>query len=174
MTSNDQFATTRWTLVLAAGNRQEPQAERALEELCRIYWYPLYGYVRRHGYSKEAAEDLTQAFFAEWIESHAFAKADENKGKFRSFMLASLKRFVANEHRDDHAQKRRPAAGLVSLDEMMDEVGLMYQREVEYELKTLGAQIEPILIVCLGAMVLVLALGIFLPMWDLGKVAMKR
>jgi MSHA biogenesis protein MshG len=61
-----------------------------------------------------------------------------------------------------------------SLDEMMDEVGLMYQREVEYELKTLGAQIEPILIVCLGAMVLVLALGIFLPMWDLGKVAMKR
>jgi MSHA biogenesis protein MshG len=61
-----------------------------------------------------------------------------------------------------------------SLDEMMDEVGLMYQREVEYELKNLGAQIEPILIVCLGAMVLVLALGIFLPMWDLGKVAMKR
>jgi MSHA biogenesis protein MshG len=61
-----------------------------------------------------------------------------------------------------------------SLDDMMDEVGQMYQREVEYELKTLGAQIEPILIVCLGAMVLVLALGIFLPMWDLGKVAMKR
>lgn len=61
-----------------------------------------------------------------------------------------------------------------SLDEMMDEVGQMYQREVEYELKTLGAQIEPILIVSLGAIVLVLALGVFLPMWDLGKVAMKR
>ena len=60
------------------------------------------------------------------------------------------------------------------LDDMMDEVGQMYQRDVEYELKTLGAQIEPILIVCLGVLVLILALGVFLPMWDLGKVAMKR
>ncbi len=61
-----------------------------------------------------------------------------------------------------------------ALDDMMDEIGLMYQREVEYELKTLGQQIEPILIVCLGVLVLILALGIFLPMWDLGKVAIKR
>jgi len=61
-----------------------------------------------------------------------------------------------------------------ALDEMMEEIGQMYQREVEYELKTLGAQIEPILIVCLGVLVLILALGVFLPMWDLGKAALKR
>lgn len=113
MTSNDQFATTRWTLVLAAGNRQEPQAERALEELCRIYWYPLYGYVRRHGYSKEAAEDLTQAFFARFLEKDYLARVDREKGRFCAFLLASLKNFLANEW--DRASRVKRGGGIPAL-----------------------------------------------------------
>lgn len=97
MTSNDQFAPTRWSLVVAAGDRQSPQAERALEELCRIYWYPLYGYVRRHGRSREEAEDLTQAFFVRFLEKDRLAGLDREKGRFCAYLLASLKNFLANE-----------------------------------------------------------------------------
>src|SRR5689334_7631505 len=87
-TSGDIFATTRWTMVLSAGEKSSPLADRALEELCRIYWYPLYAYVRRRGHSREDAEDLTQAFFARFLEKNYLDGLSAERGKFRAFLLA--------------------------------------------------------------------------------------
>ncbi|MGD0094839.1 MAG: sigma-70 family RNA polymerase sigma factor, partial [Planctomycetota bacterium] len=86
---NDSFATTRWTVVLAAG-RDWTQAQKALEQLCQTYWYPLYVYVRRRGCSPQDAEDLTQAFFAHVMERQTLAKAQRERGKFRAFLLVSM------------------------------------------------------------------------------------
>ena len=102
--------------MLAAGGRRSPQADRALEELCRTYWFPLYAYVRRCGRSKEDAEDLTQAFFARLLEKNHFAGLDSQKGKFRAFLLAALKHFLANEWDKARAQKRGGGAVHLSLD----------------------------------------------------------
>ncbi len=112
----DIFATTHWTVVLAAGKRSTPQSNRALEELCRAYWFPLYAYVRRRGHSKEDAEDLTQAFFARFLEKNYLGALDSEKGKFRAFLLASLKHFLANEWDRSHRQKRGGDATHLSLD----------------------------------------------------------
>jgi RNA polymerase sigma factor (sigma-70 family) len=87
------FATTRWTMVRAAG----AAADDALESLCTAYWFPIYAYVRRHGFSKEDAEDLTQAFFAKLLERQDFAGLKQENGRFRAFLLAALKHFLANE-----------------------------------------------------------------------------
>ncbi len=87
------FATTRWTMVRAAG----ASADDALESLCTAYWFPLYAYVRRHGFSKEDAEDLTQAFFAKLLERQDFAGLKQENGRFRAFLLAALKNFLSNE-----------------------------------------------------------------------------
>ncbi|HOU22067.1 MAG TPA: hypothetical protein PKX16_07585 [Kiritimatiellia bacterium] len=114
------FPTTDWGLFVDIRGGSQAKKQAALEILARRYWKPVFRFLQFSGKDEESAKDLTQAFFAEWIESNAFAKADEQKGRFRSFMLASLKRFAANEHRADQAQKRRPAAGLLSLDELMD------------------------------------------------------
>ncbi len=111
--TGDVFATTRWTVVLAAGNRSAPQAEVALEELCRTYWYPLYAYVRRHGHSREDAEDLTQAFFARLLEKNYLEGLSSDKGKFRAFLLVALKRFLANEW--DRANRQKRGGGLTPL-----------------------------------------------------------
>jgi RNA polymerase sigma-70 factor (ECF subfamily) len=91
--SNDLFATTRWTMVRAAG----ASADDALESLCKAYWFPLYAFVRRHGFSKEDAEDLTQAFFAKLLERRDFAGLKQENGRFRAFLLAALKNFLSNE-----------------------------------------------------------------------------
>jgi RNA polymerase sigma factor (sigma-70 family) len=112
----DIFATTHWTVVLAAGRQRSPQAAHALEELCRTYWFPLYAYVRRHGRSKEDAEDLTQAFFARLLEKNPLAGLDNEKGKFRAFLLASLKHFLANEYDKAQTQKRGGGGVPLSLD----------------------------------------------------------
>jgi RNA polymerase sigma factor (sigma-70 family) len=112
----DYFATTHWTVVLSAGGRSSPQARMALEELCRTYWYPLYAYVRRQGHSKEDAEDLTQAFFARFLEKNYLEKLDSEKGRFRAFLLASLKHFLANERDRAGRQKRGGGAIPLSLD----------------------------------------------------------
>jgi RNA polymerase sigma factor (sigma-70 family) len=112
----DIFATTHWTVVLAAGKRHTPQSDHALEELCRTYWFPIYAYVRRRGHNKEDAEDLTQAFFAKLLEKNFLANLDSEKGKFRAFLLASLKHFLANEWDKAHAQKRGGDAAHLSLD----------------------------------------------------------
>jgi DNA-directed RNA polymerase specialized sigma24 family protein len=112
----EYFATTHWTAVLAAGRRSTPQSDVALEELCRTYWYPLYAYVRRQGHSKEDAEDLTQAFFARFLERNYLEKLDSEKGKFRAFLLASLKHFLANEWDRANRQKRGGGVKPLSLD----------------------------------------------------------
>jgi RNA polymerase sigma-70 factor (ECF subfamily) len=109
-TSRDYFATTRWTVVLAAGNRSTPTADVALEELCRTYWYPLYAFVRRHGHSKEDAEDLTQSFFARFLQKNYLEKLQSEHGKFRAFLLASLKHFLANEW--DRASRQKRGGGI--------------------------------------------------------------
>jgi RNA polymerase sigma-70 factor (ECF subfamily) len=93
----DIFVTTRWTVVLAAGRGRTPQADRALEELCRAYWFPLYAYVRRRGYAREDAEDSVQAFFARFLARNYLAGLSAERGRFRAFLLASLKNFRRNE-----------------------------------------------------------------------------
>jgi RNA polymerase sigma-70 factor (ECF subfamily) len=112
----DVFATTRWTVVLAAGRKTDPQAKMALEELCRTYWYPLYAYVRRHGRSKEEAEDLTQEFFARFLARNYLASLSAERGRFRAFLLAALKHFLANEWDKTQRQKRGGGAPHLSLD----------------------------------------------------------
>lgn len=112
----DVFATTRWTLVLAAGSQGSPSADIALEDLCRTYWYPLYAYVRRQGHTTENAEDLTQAFFARFLEKNYLAGLNSNQGRFRAFLLASLKHFLANEWDRSQRQKRGGGATVLSLD----------------------------------------------------------
>jgi RNA polymerase sigma factor (sigma-70 family) len=112
----DIFATTHWTVVLAAGQRHTPQSDGALEELCRSYWFPLYAYVRRRGHTKEDAEDLTQAFFARFLEKNYLADLSAERGRFRAFLLASLKHFLANEWDKAQAQKRGGGVTPLSLD----------------------------------------------------------
>ena len=113
-----QFTTTHWSVVLAAGDVASPQATEALEKLCRTYWYPLYAYVRRKGYSADDAQDLTQEFFARLLARNYLSVADRNKGKFRSFLLGSLEHFLAREWTKAHAQKRGGGQPSFSLDEL--------------------------------------------------------
>jgi RNA polymerase sigma-70 factor (ECF subfamily) len=112
----DVFVTTRWTVVLSAGHKSSPQSDRALGELCQTYWYPLYAFVRRKGHSKEDAEDLTQAFFARFLEKNYLEGLSAERGKFRAFLLASLKHFLANEWDKSQRQKRGGGAQHLSLD----------------------------------------------------------
>jgi RNA polymerase sigma-70 factor (ECF subfamily) len=115
--SSGGFAATRWTLVLSAARKSEtPRATAALAELCGIYWYPLYAYVRRRNVDVHEAEDLTQEFFARLLEKKYLADVDRRKGKFRAFLLAALKHFLANEWRRAHAEKRGGTKVIVSLD----------------------------------------------------------
>jgi len=101
-----RFTTTRWSVVLAAQRDSTPQAREALNQLCERYWHPLYAYLRRSGHGADEAQDLTQAFFAEILEKHTFRDADPARGRFRSFLLASLKNFAANERERAHTKKR--------------------------------------------------------------------
>lgn len=112
----DVFATTHWTVVLAAGKRSTPEAQAALEQLCQTYWFPLYAYVRRRGYAKADAEDLTQAFFTKLLEKNYLARLESERGKFRAWLLASLKHFLANEWDKAQAQKRGGGDTHLSLD----------------------------------------------------------
>jgi RNA polymerase sigma-70 factor (ECF subfamily) len=110
------FATTRWTVVMQAGT-DSPSARQALEMLCRNYWYPLYAYVRRQGHGSHDAQDLTQAFFARLLEKNYLADVQREKGRFRSFLLASLKHFLANEWDRERALKRGGGQRLIALDD---------------------------------------------------------
>lgn len=92
-----RFATTRWTVVLAAGGPNTPAARAALDDLCNIYWPPLYSFVRRCGHSPEDAQDLTQEFFARLLVRRDTGRADPAKGRFRSFLLVAMKHSLANE-----------------------------------------------------------------------------
>jgi RNA polymerase sigma factor (sigma-70 family) len=103
-----QFATTHWSLVSAArlDEASQSRARKALEELCRAYWYPLYAFVRSRGNSAIDAQDLTQAFFARIIETGGLASADRERGRFRSYLLGAMKHFLANEWHRSKTQKR--------------------------------------------------------------------
>jgi DNA-directed RNA polymerase specialized sigma24 family protein len=109
------FVTTHWSVVLTAGRHETTRARAALEELCRNYWHPLYAYVRGTGYSREEAEDLTQEFFARLLAHNSVARADPARGRFRSFLLAALKHFLANEWEKARAQKRGGGAQPIPL-----------------------------------------------------------
>lgn len=111
-----QFATTRWSLVAAAGSRETPRARESLARLCQIYWYPLYAYARRRGHAPEDAQDLTQAFFARLLEKNWIAGADRNKGRFRTFLLSAMQNFLADEWDRSRAQKRGGGVQFVPLD----------------------------------------------------------
>ena len=110
------FVTTRWTVVLSAQDKDAPQSSEALESLCRIYWHPLYAYARRLGHAPADAQDLTQEFFARLLEKQWLAAADREKGRFRTFLLVALKRFLANEWDRAHRQKRGGYATHLPLD----------------------------------------------------------
>jgi len=111
-----QFTTTHWSVVLAAADEASPQAHQALAELCRVYWYPLYAYVRRKGYEVADAQDLTQEFFARFLEKNYLGTVDRRKGKFRSFLLASLEHFLAKEWTRAHRLKRGGGQTIIAWD----------------------------------------------------------
>jgi RNA polymerase sigma-70 factor (ECF subfamily) len=116
-----QFTTTHWSVVLAAGQEPSPEAAQALADLCHAYWYPLYTYVRRKGYDVADAQDLTQEFFARLLERNYLGSADRRKGKFRSFLLASLEHFLAKEWVRAHRLKRGGGLAPVSLDACLEQ-----------------------------------------------------
>jgi RNA polymerase sigma-70 factor (ECF subfamily) len=103
---SSDFPTTRWTLVIAAADPRQQESRCALISLCEGYWYPLYAYIRRRGYSADQAQDLTQEFFVRVLEGRYLDRADPDKGRFRAFMLTSLKFFLADEGDRGRAQKR--------------------------------------------------------------------
>jgi RNA polymerase sigma-70 factor (ECF subfamily) len=114
---NAQFTTTHWSVVLAAGQCGTGQSAQALEALCRTYWFPLYAFVCRRGYKEPEAQDLTQEFFARLLEKDYLRAVDRAKGKFRSFLLAALEHFLANEWRRANAQKRGGGVTFLHLDD---------------------------------------------------------
>jgi DNA-directed RNA polymerase specialized sigma24 family protein len=103
---HNHFEQTDWDLIQHAGQRETPHWAEALDSLCRIYWYPLYSFLRQRGYTPEKAKDLTQGFFALLLEGNLLETACPEKGRFRSFLLGSLKKFVSNQHQRDAALKR--------------------------------------------------------------------
>lgn len=112
----EHFNTTRWSLVLSARESLTPPAKEALASLCELYWYPLYAYLRRRGHTVENAQDLTQGFFARLLEKRSLRLVDRARGRFRSFLLASLDHYVSNERDRESAQKRGGGTLTFSLD----------------------------------------------------------
>src|SRR5689334_3399124 len=121
------FATTRWTVVLKAGDTQSPEHSDALLQLCQTYWYPLYAFARRQGASPEDAQDLTQEFFARLLAKNYLGRADPDKGKFRWFFLGAFKHFLSHERDRAQAEKRGGRHVHVSLEGASAE--LRYQLE---------------------------------------------
>jgi RNA polymerase sigma factor (sigma-70 family) len=128
----ENFPTTLWTVVLRAGRDDPVQVRAALAHLCQAYWYPLYSFVRRRGHSPHDAEDLTQAFFARLLEKRGLERVDPSLGRFRTFMLASLKNFLINDWNRAHARKRGGEQTIVSLDAEIAES--RYQREPSHDM----------------------------------------
>lgn len=115
------FATTHWSVVLQAGGQTSSQSSAALEQLCRTYWPPIYAFLRRKGHREDEAKDLTQGFFRQLLERGDFQRVEARKGKFRTFLLASLSHFVSNERDFASAQKRGGGRAILSLDELSPE-----------------------------------------------------
>lgn len=116
-TKHRVFTTTHWSMVIRAGNRESHQADEALEKLCRAYWYPIFVFLRRSGWTAHDAEDLTQAFFERVLQKDYLRAVDRTKGKFRSFLLAMLRHFLANYRRDARTIKRGGRFRFVALEE---------------------------------------------------------
>jgi RNA polymerase sigma-70 factor (ECF subfamily) len=149
-----RFATTRWSLVLAANfdTGDQIRAREALEKLCRAYWYPLYAFVRTRGYSADDAQDLTQAFFARILETGGFPSVDRDKGRFRSYLLGAMKHFLANDWHRARAQKRGGGVRLIEWDaldperrytgtsESLDDPEFLFDRE--WALETVSATLR--------------------------------
>ncbi|MGH8247960.1 MAG: RNA polymerase sigma factor [Gammaproteobacteria bacterium] len=114
---SSRFDTTEWTMVLTAADLESPQVGRALEVLCRAYWYPLYAHVRRRGHDVHAAQDLTQEFFARLLEKQWLKSVGPERGRFRTFLLVAMDRFLAKEYRAEHALKRGGGVALLSLED---------------------------------------------------------
>ena len=112
------FVTTHWSIVLTARG-ESPEAREALEKLCRNYWWPIYGVVRRQGHTPEEAQDLTQSFFAFLLERKGLDTVGPEKGRLRSFFLASVRNFLANAHRSAMAGKRGHGRPALSLEELV-------------------------------------------------------
>jgi RNA polymerase sigma-70 factor (ECF subfamily) len=110
------FATTHWSVVLTAGQKPEAQASAALERLCRTYWYPLYAFLRRQGQSAEDAQDLVQGFFLHVLQREILRTAAPGRGRFRSFLLGTLKHFLCDERDKAHARKRGGGQQFISWD----------------------------------------------------------
>jgi RNA polymerase sigma-70 factor (ECF subfamily) len=129
------FRTTRWSLIAAARNVNKTKARQALAELCELYWYPVYAYIRRSGHSADRAQDLTQEFFAQLLEKRNIAGADRNRGRFRNYLLGAVRHFLANEHDRATAAKRGGGKAMLSLDfpdaERMYEVEPIEERTAE-------------------------------------------
>lgn len=126
------FPLTHWSNVLAAGASTSAEADQALAEVCRVYWYPLYAFARRLGRSPVDAQDSTQGFFAHLIESRLVAKADPTRGRFRSFLMGAFKRFLGSERERAYAQKRGGAQMPLSLD--AEDAEARFGRELVTEL----------------------------------------
>jgi len=123
------FATTHWSMVVLAGDSQSPESAVAMERLCQSYWYPLYVFVRRKGNSHEDASDLTQAFFAKFLEKSYLRSVAASRGKFRTFLLTSMSHFLANEWDKTQTQRRGGGARMLSLDEF--DADQRYQMEAK-------------------------------------------
>jgi RNA polymerase sigma factor (sigma-70 family) len=124
---NPIFATTHWSLVLAARHSDSTTASTALATLCQTYWYPLYSYVRRRGYSPQDAQDLTQEFFARLLQLRWLGQADRQRGRFRTFLLSAMSHFLANEWDKSRAQKRGGGVEIVPLE--LDSAESRYGKE---------------------------------------------
>jgi RNA polymerase sigma-70 factor (ECF subfamily) len=111
-----RFETTHWSVVLSARDGSEPRAREALATLCETYWYPLYAFVRRRGARPDEAEDRTQAFFVHLLEKERLRHIDPSKGRFRSFLVAALKNFLADQRAMERAQKRGGGVTPIPLD----------------------------------------------------------
>lgn len=122
-----RFATTRWSVVLEAADGKSTEASRALEQLCQSYWMPLYSYIRRSGHDATAAKDLTQAFFEDLLERHALGRIDRGRGKFRSFLIASLNHFLRDEWARSRTLKRGGGREIFSIDAVPAEEFYQYE-----------------------------------------------
>ena len=123
-----RFTTTHWSLVVAATEESAPEWRESLEELCKAYWYPLYYYIRRHGHGREDAEDLLQGFLLRMLEKSYLRTAKEERGRFRTFLLTSLKRYMANEWRKASTEKRGGGGKPLRLD--LETAERLYQLEM--------------------------------------------
>jgi DNA-directed RNA polymerase specialized sigma24 family protein len=119
--SGERFEATPWSIVVAAGATTEPRAQAALTDLCRIYWRPVYAYLRRSGYDTHDAQDLTQSFFQHLLQNETLRRVSREKGRFRSFLLGVLKRCLAHEQMQRHTLKRGGGTQFISTDELDSE-----------------------------------------------------